>query len=525
MPVEILSNLAVPREENIIFVSPDLKEWNSRTDSNIKELKNIKNRLEAKNELLYSAAAYTKKLIGYSDINYNSDVIVTGHQAIWHHCGIWSKSVMADKFARCRQGCCLFLVLDHDICNTELVIPAHASSLDLTLHKYSAEICDKPVPLECRHVNNDIINLIYGLIENCSGYFCGHIWNKHLKHIKDTIPAMVVISDIIIFLQAILNLELGLNKFLYLPVSYLSHSNAFNDFLSRIIEDAYKFVKIYNESIRNQINTLNIKSHETLKLLEVCINPKRIELPFWFISKSGQRFSLYVMNNSDYNFTLFAGNEKLAQFKTSSSYSIHQQVLPIIKANKFRIRPKAISLSLFCRIYLSDWFIHGIGGARYEIITDYILEKYYKSRLSFGITTATMTLPLNNSLNENDKIDSLKQFRRMVIYSPEKFISPEELKDQNLQSLIEQKKDYIKTSRDINMTTSLRYSAWQSIKEINHLLRKKVNNLSKDLQKEINASEKLIKNQKSYKSREYFYGLFDEYRLRHLSDSILPRNF
>ena len=42
-----------------------------------------------------------------------------------------------------------------------------------------------------------------------------------------------------------------------------------------------------------------------------------------------------------------------------------------------RIRPRALTLTLWARLCLSDLFIHGIGGAKYDRITDQLIRCYF----------------------------------------------------------------------------------------------------------------------------------------------------
>jgi len=41
------------------------------------------------------------------------------------------------------------------------------------------------------------------------------------------------------------------------------------------------------------------------------------------------------------------------------------------------IRPRALVTTMFCRMVLSDIFIHGIGGAKYDQLTDSIAGQFF----------------------------------------------------------------------------------------------------------------------------------------------------
>ena len=54
-----------------------------------------------------------------------------------------------------------------------------------------------------------------------------------------------------------------------------------------------------------------------------------------------------------------------------------------LNASPLKIWPKAIPQTLFCRMYLCDFFIHGIGGGVYEEVVDLFFKKTTWSILRF----------------------------------------------------------------------------------------------------------------------------------------------
>ena len=58
------------------------------------------------------------------------------------------------------------------------------------------------------------------------------------------------------------------------------------------------------------------------------------------------------------------------------------------------IRPRALTLTLWARLLVCDFFVHGIGGAKYDRITDGIFRRYYRCEPPpYGCVTATLRLP------------------------------------------------------------------------------------------------------------------------------------
>jgi hypothetical protein len=99
---------------------------------------------------------------------------------------------------------------------------------------------------------------------------------------------------------------------------------------------------IYNESIDRFGETFRFRYHNYPfpKL-------KRGELPFWIV-REGKRH----------------------QFSTDS--------FDASDLKRYTVIPKASPLTLFLRLHVSALFIHGLGGANYEWVNDYIIEQFYQ---------------------------------------------------------------------------------------------------------------------------------------------------
>ncbi|MBI5178084.1 MAG: hypothetical protein HZA04_02345 [Nitrospinae bacterium] len=98
-----------------------------------------------------------------------------------------------------------------------------------------------------------------------------------------------------------------------------------------------------------------------------------------------------------------------------------------------RLWPKAVALSLMHRLYLSDLFIHGIGGAKYDRITDEVIREF------FGIepppfVTASATLAHEGLADPSASLMELKQTRREADFHPERYFEnpPEGLVQEKL---------------------------------------------------------------------------------------------
>ncbi|UCE04596.1 MAG: hypothetical protein JSW07_13320, partial [bacterium] len=295
MLIETLKNFSIPKKKNVIFVSPELSEWPILLIGNKCSTKNMPNRLEFRKELLTIARNYTLRITDSCQNNISENIIATGHQAIWHHCGIWSKNLTTCKFANAVDGNSVHLVLDHDICDTAMLLPKKDSERNWYLEKIGIEFGQKNIPLEFRPLpsKQHIKTFFDAVIKAYAGQFCTDIWSECIALKNKKISYFDNIADLITHLQAVLNTSLGLNM-LYLPVSKFSDSNAFINFVISIILDADNFSTIYNDMVKRQINELKMNRRNTVQYLKLDKAKGLVELPFWLLLPDCKRTSLYV---------------------------------------------------------------------------------------------------------------------------------------------------------------------------------------------------------------------------------------
>jgi hypothetical protein len=378
--------VALPATGGTICLSPEYRSWRKLMARNRNAL-SLLAMSRSRQELLRIAHSYTVETLRlHSGLDASEPVIVTGHQANWHHCGILAKDVAACRFARDTNGCAVHLVLDHDITDTSVMLPVQRQ--DGTWHRFKVAIPSRRI---------DLVEIARTFP---SGSLCSGIWPQaaDLSGFANTASAITC-------LHAALHSALGL-KMLYLPVSLLSESEAFLNFVCSVISNAGLFAATYNNAIEEHLLARKIDRRRTLRALVVDAQAHLIELPFWLIDGQGERTSLRVTSATD---TITITN--VGTLESADSNAVRLKT--VLKASGYSIRPKAVTLTLFARLYLADWFVHGLGAAAYEYITDHVLENFYRlTDHAFGTATATMTLPLAQRVSEREI--GRRRFRRSM---------------------------------------------------------------------------------------------------------------
>ncbi|MGK7344678.1 MAG: hypothetical protein ACNS63_02575 [Candidatus Nitrospinota bacterium M3_3B_026] len=193
--------------------------------------------------------------------------------------------------------------------------------------------------------------------------------------------------------------------FLEIPVSVICEAVPFKKFASDVIERLELFREIYNAELA---------AYRKEKKLRYPANPfpglgerdGRLETPFWVRGADGGRERLFA--RKERGGTLIAGETAPARpLSGLGEGSVH-------------IRPRAIVLSMYLRLFISDLFIHGVGGAKYDTITDRIIERFYGlASPRYAVASATLW-PDVPFPDPSESVERTKEALREIERHPEK---------------------------------------------------------------------------------------------------------
>ena len=213
---------------------------------------------------------------------------------------------------------------------------------------------------------------------------------------------------------------------LEVPVSAVCRTEAFGYFAYHLVADLPRFRTIYNEVVAAYRRAHGIRSRSH-PVPDLGADGDWLETPFWGSnSAQGQRGRLYARRTAG-GIELRVGTE-------------HWPSLPILNANPvvtirawsqlekrgFNIRSRALTNTLFARLFLADLFIHGIGGGKYDELTDEIMRRFYDIEPpDYLVLSATRLLPLPVAPASDDDCRWLVRELRDVHYNPQRHLPGE----------------------------------------------------------------------------------------------------
>lgn len=336
----------------------------------------------------------------------NKFVVLSGHQPIFFHPGILAKDELAQSIAKLYNGIAVSLILDID-----------QESIDFSYPSRGAVKKTLPLSNENRIINNQklnqtkrlqLLNAIDQSLTDLSATLtpvAAERSRPYLFHLRETVKSTNELIKITNSVREFHAIQKGWNV-KYVQTSELILSDAFRFLATAVFERSSEFRNLFNETLSNYRELHNIKNHA-----QPFPNLNEDELPFWIIDKSGARRHLTDQDIEKSGF-FSAGND-------SSDY------LNLFKEG--RILPKAITLSMFLRMFICDIMIHGTGGSRYDQITEIVGNKFFGC-LSAPITVSTATLRLPARADfpiYSYTYQELKSMQRKLEFDPTRFLPVE----------------------------------------------------------------------------------------------------
>jgi hypothetical protein len=441
-------------------------------------------------------------------------IIQTGHQPVFCHPGIIIKNLILNKIGMMEGIDAINLIVDSDNFKEIAVnMPDYRDGIKiekeiLLSNQYPIPYEFSPPPskesfdLFIENINN---RLSHPLFKNLNDNF-----NRYLNKIRNSRKNFNTLSEFMTAIRRIYEEEIG-SQYMEIPVSYICNTDEFLLFFLSIAIESERFASIYNSQLE-----IYRKGHK----LRYPVNPfpnlsiedKKIELPIWHFYKNpphlhplpgGERDwvrgRVFAKSKDDTVIICFEGMDSI-EFKRKGLYD----GIELIRKNNIKIRPKAIILTLFNRLFVSDAFIHGIGGAKYDIITDNIIRYFYNVEPPEFITASLTLYPKVDIPIENlqNKIRELEDRLRDMRYNPERYS-----KDK---AMIKEK-DYLISILKTGITDKKEASI--KLSEINERIYEEIMPSVRNIEAEIQILKKQEEESDVIQRRDYPYFLFSPHEI------------
>jgi len=463
-------------------------------------------------------------------------IIQSGHQPVFFHPGIWIKNIFLNELLKSPlldKSLGLNIILDNDICkDLNLSLPVLSSNGNLKLEKvnFLSSSLTPNLPFEeypcpslelitkftrdiiCKlklpeSENKNILNnfkIFTRCLENSSRFF-----NQNYKRGN--------LGEFLGLARRLYEQEVK-PAYLEIPFSQICSSDEFLSFFLEITKNIESFSKIYNNKLDEYRKLFKIRT-QAIPSPNLLIKKNLTEVPFWIWREGDQRRKIFILREKEKNYLYNDSCGKIFLMEKNGLKSLFS-LKTIFKERGLKVRPKALLLTLYNRLFISDLFIHGLGGAKYDLVTDEIIREFFKVEPPcFLVISCTLYLNFKSSPEaSNFKISALKKKIRDLEFNPERYVDELSLtKKEKIQigELTKKKTELIKKIKKPFSPIEKRKIS-EEIKAINNFMAENIIPLKYELDKKIEKEEEKIKQSKVYTFREFPYCFFSAKTLRNL---------
>jgi hypothetical protein len=197
--------------------------------------------------------------------------------------------------------------------------------------------------------------------------------------------------------------------YLELAVSEMSSTEAFRTFACALSLDALRFAEAYNAELATYREAKGIRT-TAQPVPDLAVGEATVELPLWALVGS-HRTTVTVETDAE-GPTLVAGPTRVPLGGDDP--------VAALAASSVRLAPKALTLTMFARLFLCDLFIHGVGGGGYDQVTDGIIRRYFGVEPPrFVVASLTMFLPLGAHVVTAEEVQAASERLNRFEHNPD----------------------------------------------------------------------------------------------------------
>lgn len=518
--------LRAPREDGGRLIAPPLAEVDELLAANV-ELRessadfNLQGRSlgevarQARTELLAAALHYTSQ---YRQAAHpvGERIALAGHQPELFHAGVWYKNFVLDRLAHDHATTAVNLVIDSDaVKQASLRVPG-GDPIAPTLSHVAYDRAAPAVPFE-EHAIAD-----------------GDLWDSFGRRACETIAPLVPHPALREFWPEVLNrsrvtrnlgeclaqarhqweARLGLNT-LELPQSRVCDLPAFHWFAAHCLANLPRLRSVHNAALADYRRAHGLRSN-THPVPDLAAHDDWLEAPFWLWSQGDPRRRALFVRQIGEEMELTDRGQVRIRLSLHAQSAADRAVEQLAEARRrgIKLRTRALTTTLWARLALSDVFLHGIGGAKYDELTDEIWRRFFRCQPpAYMAASATLKLPVPRPGVTSEDLRRVDRQLRELRYHPEQHLDgvPSENGDASpARSLVAEKQQWIAAPRTVE-TVRPRYLA---LRRLNDELQPFVAGTRRLLQEERGRLTQQLRAERILGSREYAFCLFPQETLR-----------
>jgi hypothetical protein len=375
--------------------------------------------------------------------------LVAGHQPELFHPGVWFKNFSLSQLAQRYDATSMNLIIDTDIAKPAILhAPSDGKIARIPFDRSSAE-----TPYEERVVEEE--STFTELPERMKpvaarwGFepMLGSFWREVMAQAKRT----PLLGERFAAARRSVERRWGCVQ-REVPMSRVCQTEGFAWFACAVLERLPEFHATYNQIVHDYRREHDIRSRSH-PVPDLARDGDWLEAPFWAWRRGQSRRGKLLVRPSSAIWHLRVGGEDWPSIPCLRLEDA-QRAWHALEGQGFKIRSRALTTTMFARLFLADLFVHGIGGGIYDALTDRIIDRFFGIPApAFLIVSATLLLPLERFPDSPERVRTLARRVRDLTYKPELFLEPNDA----TRALIDAKKSWIARDASTHAERAERY--------------------------------------------------------------------
>lgn len=361
-------------------------------------------------EVLTVAAEYSSH---YRDVERPRDVadwiarpiVMGGHQPELFHAGVWLKNSALAAYARRVGGTAVNLVVDTDRCaRTSVGVPV-GTPASAHVETVAFDATGDAMAWEERGILDDHLFSAFGdrasdlLLPLEQAPILRHWWPLVMERAAESRRLGLAIAQARHALEG----RFGIDT-LELPVSELVRLPTVLVFTGWLLTRARALHEAYNAALAEHRLACGVRGRAR-PMPDLAVRPDEsgegtwFEVPWWLWSRDDPRRRRVFANVATAGTLVLSDLETLRvelPVTPDTSPSRWVDALQRMETHDLRLRPRALVTTLIARLLVADVFVHGIGGAAYDRITDGIVRRLTGcDPPRYAVVTGTLRLPVD----------------------------------------------------------------------------------------------------------------------------------
>ncbi|NTW28529.1 MAG: hypothetical protein HGA39_04095 [Coriobacteriia bacterium] len=344
-------------------------------------------------------------------------IVMAGHQPEIYHPGVWIKAFLLQRLAEDMGATAIDVVVDSDgfesvgISAPCFTPEVHRCKVDLAIGTPGSYFACAPVPSEqalgefCSAVEAMVADLPATKVRRNVGHFC--------ELLRQSVADSHNLAELVTIARRRYEAAAG-NDYRELPLTSLARTEAFATFVVDLALSAERFANAHNSEL-GEYRAANKVRTGAQPFPDLAFADGRYELPLWLIS-NGIRTGLWAEPCAGGCVALRTSDGQLAAELPSDGPS----AVGVLRQAGMVIVPKALALTLFARVFCADIFIHGVGGGRYDVVTDGVCRRYYGVEpLGFVVASLTLRLPVGAHRIADEELSAARERLNRLVHNPD----------------------------------------------------------------------------------------------------------